>query len=287
MGSSDSPADNYMGFNQYSMMLQQQGKFTEAIAVNRKYQGKLHASIAAFLDATDYYLTVQLYLILGDTAGAMNVIRDGREFLQADYSNISNSKMFEAELILAEGMVSIKSGDLQKADQCITALEKLSYLSALPAIGRYRTLLIACVESTTGDHREAIATLEQLDPHVSRLPDAPMYLYPLAVNYYLDENLDKARELFANLANNSYMKFYHPYESIMGLYWLGRIHQDMSNPEQAGKYFAAFLSHWKEADDKLPEVKDARLRLRNLMASLPGDKLLQRSPTAHSETFRR
>ena len=55
----------------------------------------------------------------------------------------------------------------------------------------------------------------------------------------------------------------------MAHYRLGKLYEKKGNNEQALKYYQDFLNIWKDADEDLPELIDAKSRLLKLKEIKP------------------
>jgi serine/threonine protein kinase len=60
--------------------------------------------------------------------------------------------------------------------------------------------------------------------------------------------------------------FYAYIPNVKAHYWLGVAHEKLGEKEKAIKEYKIFLNTWKDADFNSPEIKDAKVRLKNLKA---------------------
>jgi tetratricopeptide (TPR) repeat protein len=86
----------------------------------------------------------------------------------------------------------------------------------------------------------------------------------LARAYYRAGDVDKAVEEYKNLLNLIVLKHWYGYVITKGNYELAKIYQERGEQGKAIEYYEKFLHIWKEADEDLPELIDAKKRLANL-----------------------
>ena len=59
----------------------------------------------------------------------------------------------------------------------------------------------------------------------------------------------------------------HDYDYVIGFYILGQAYEAKGDKNKAIENYEKFLEIWKDADDDLPDLIDARKRLANLEGS--------------------
>ena len=98
----------------------------------------------------------------------------------------------------------------------------------------------------------------------SQLDDHAMFIYPLASAYYKSGDLEKAREHFRNITLLTTGRLFYGDIFARSLYMLGKICQEKGQEEEAIKHYARFTKLWEKADPGIPELEDAKKRLRDL-----------------------
>ncbi len=150
----------------------------------------------------------------------------------------------------------LQVGELERAEEFVNerfARNKLTHRSAL-----------SLLQSAKGRCSEARAFADSVFQSVSA--DTKVWiLYPLAVCQFEHGKLDRAKESLIqiqSLYDNSLgvRAVYYP----KSMYLLGRIYEKKGEKELAIANFEKFLDLWKEADEDLPELIDAKARLAKL-----------------------
>jgi len=74
---------------------------------------------------------------------------------------------------------------------------------------------------------------------------------------------NKAKEEYEYVLRHQYATFFDALPTMWPLahYWLAKIHELNQNKVEAIKYYQKFLDLWKDADEDLPELLDARNRI--------------------------
>jgi serine/threonine protein kinase/tetratricopeptide (TPR) repeat protein len=83
------------------------------------------------------------------------------------------------------------------------------------------------------------------------------YQEALARAYWMAGRLDDAAKEFGNL-----LRIYGFHATAH--YELGQVYEEMNRPEDAKRHYERFLEMWKNADEGLPQLEDARARLAKL-----------------------
>ena len=91
------------------------------------------------------------------------------------------------------------------------------------------------------------------------------FYHALATAYYKSGNLDNAITEYNNILKLVFLKLYDGDIISKSHYELAKIYGELGEKEKAVEFYNKFLEIWKEADEDLPELIDAKKRLGNLM----------------------
>jgi tetratricopeptide (TPR) repeat protein len=127
------------------------------------------------------------------------------------------------------------------------------------------------VELEKGNFSEAITLIKKgielllPNPEASALPVHHAIMYnSLAMAYKRSGDLDKAQAEYTRILDLVFLKVYYGYIISKSNYELAKIFEQKGKTEKAKEYYKEFLDIWKEADEDLPELSDAKKRLANL-----------------------
>jgi serine/threonine protein kinase/Tfp pilus assembly protein PilF len=115
-----------------------------------------------------------------------------------------------------------------------------------------------------GYFKEALSSLPYelgLGPFAS---DQAVFVEHLALTYYHSGEREKAREEYEKILTLTMGKLYFGDIYARSLYWMGRIYEEEGLKDKAVKHYEKFLDLWKDADQGMAEVEDARKRLAGL-----------------------
>ncbi len=132
------------------------------------------------------------------------------------------------------------------------------------SIGWWYSAVLSLINSAKNECTKAESfadTILQTAPGHTKI----LVLYPLARCQFESGQLDKAKGSLLrlqNVYNNDYgfRAVYYP----KSFYLLGKIYEKKGEKKLAIENFEKFLDSWKDADEDLPELKDARERLTKL-----------------------
>jgi serine/threonine protein kinase/tetratricopeptide (TPR) repeat protein len=94
---------------------------------------------------------------------------------------------------------------------------------------------------------------------------------PLAYGYLRSGNLDEAARQYKKVLEIRSLGFERQEPWILTHYQLGRIYEQKGQPEKAVEYYQRFLNIWKEADEDLIPLQEAKDRLAALKRSSSND----------------
>lgn len=87
----------------------------------------------------------------------------------------------------------------------------------------------------------------------------------LAAAYLEAKQFEEARRGYEALLKNRAVGFdinNVPHYWILAHYWLGKVYEGMKQPDKATSYFQRLVTIWKEADQEIPLLKDAKQQIR-------------------------
>ena len=98
---------------------------------------------------------------------------------------------------------------------------------------------------------------EWIQPHAYILTN-------LASAYYLNGDLEKAKKEYEKILTLTTGRLREGDLYAKSFYMLGKIHKEQGDTAKAIEYYEEFLDLWKNADEGLPELEDAKKRLAEL-----------------------
>jgi tetratricopeptide (TPR) repeat protein len=174
------------------------------------------------------------------------------------------------------GLVDLEMGQIDSAKIRLANIDRIipSVLPLFQYLARYRhNLLLAKILFAEKRFTELInlckrpkvkGTAPWIGSWIHTNENMPAMQDELARAYYDIGQLDKAIETYEKITK------IHRQEQVRDLihplyhYRLAKLYEENSEPEKAIERYERFLELWKEADEELPEPKDARMRLENL-----------------------
>jgi len=84
---------------------------------------------------------------------------------------------------------------------------------------------------------------------------------PLALTYYIDGNLEKARNSYEIIISHPQVRLDNGDIYAKAFYMLGKIFEEQGKKRKAIEHYEKFLDLWKDADPGIAEVEDAKKRL--------------------------
>jgi serine/threonine protein kinase/tetratricopeptide (TPR) repeat protein len=176
------------------------------------------------------------------------------------------------------GLCNVKEGRLDLArmelGEMKSALEDLSGRDKENLMENI-SILQAEIDLTEGSIKEAMVSLEKIVPSSGFQPNQPFNFYILmnrnwsqykeqrARIYAISDDLDRAITEYEGLVSPDPTKtnaLIHP----LYHYSLGKLYAEKGWQDKAKAQYEKFLQLWKDADEGLPEVEDARRRLAGL-----------------------
>ena len=179
----------------------------------------------------------------------------------------------EWEGIFFESIALANLGQMAQVHQ--TAERLLERTASIPTEKEKRRHhhLIGEIALIEGDVETAVRELEQAR---SMLPPGPSehhipILYSLASAYIAAGGNDKAAEWFLKIADSGSEHIKHPIPYVRSFYFLGRIHEERGDVNEAGNFYRRFYEYWKDGDMDRERVEEAKRKLSSQKTSRSDD----------------
>jgi tetratricopeptide (TPR) repeat protein/TolB-like protein/predicted Ser/Thr protein kinase len=235
-----------------------QGKFEEALAV-------LDNGIAA-----DKMEQVDLVTIMDKNQLKMDIYKQKKEWSKALkeaelYMAVyrKDNPDFIGEELAPYIMLLAESNNLKKAKELVEALKKDIEKKDPGSMSLYWALA-GYIELAKGNFKASITNFEQLDVALIR---------NFAMRYWLARAYLEANRLSETIAEfekalSTYdlSMAWNPIWAVKAHYFLGLAYEKSSWNDKAIQQYKEFLDIWKNADPGIPEVEDAKARLKKLKA---------------------
>jgi tetratricopeptide (TPR) repeat protein len=175
------------------------------------------------------------------------------------------SRFYDLEL---KGWICAEMSEWDKARNTAEEIKGLVDAGPFKKHIRHYDFLRGMIELKTKNYSGAIESFKKavsLLPHpVDFITDHGLYRYFLALAYHESGDLKAARDEFEGLVGfipgrNAFGDLY-----AQSYYRLGQIHELLENTDKAMENYEKFLDLWKEADQGIEEVEEARARLAGL-----------------------
>jgi serine/threonine protein kinase/Tfp pilus assembly protein PilF len=233
-----------------------QGKYSaardhlsEAILINKASQAKLSE--------------MRDHLFLASVFHAKGATREFEREMSA-VRGLQKEINVQPYFLYLTGRIYARMGRLQEATQLLHDLSaRLGDVMASSALDRSNRADQACHNLLKGEvellHKRYAQALELFG--IAANLDEQASQEPLAYGYLQSGNLDAAVKEYEKFLGISSLGFERQEPWILAHYQLGRIYEQKGQPEKAADYYQRFLNIWKEADEDLAVLKDARQRL--------------------------
>jgi tetratricopeptide (TPR) repeat protein len=158
-------------------------------------------------------------------------------------------------------MLLTEMGELTKADEVAEALRDTLELKE-QSMDTYHHAA-GWIALARGNPEAAIA-------HLTEIPSEALYYnrrFALARAYQEAEHLAEAAAEYERLLNNySNSRAFWCDWDVKARYYLGRVYEESRWSSKAIDQYEAFLEFWQHADAGIPEIAEARERLKRLQA---------------------
>jgi tetratricopeptide (TPR) repeat protein len=174
----------------------------------------------------------------------------------------------QKNILSAKGFVELDLGKTREAQKTADALKALIDQDANKKAVRYLDLLAGRMMIDNKDYSGATDRLSKAE---ALLPfqyffdnDQVIFMDALALAYFKQGDLDKARKECEKISQLTVGAFYYGDIFAKNFYRLGMICEKQGDKVKAGENYRKFLDLWKDADAGRPEVADAKKRLASL-----------------------
>ncbi|UCC44426.1 MAG: protein kinase [Candidatus Zixiibacteriota bacterium] len=151
-------------------------------------------------------------------------------------------------------------GDLDKADQLLRELERDIERYGPTALNEY-WFCVGLVEMEKGNFDTATALFQEQ----YKIRPSFIFRHRIARSYFGAGRIDDALKIYEEMINwYESSRGSWPVYGVMTYYYLGQAYEAAGRTEDAIEQYEVFLDIWKNADEGLTSVKDARARLANL-----------------------
>ncbi len=172
--------------------------------------------------------------------------------------------------LLYKGLAQIEKKNLEDAQETAVELRKITDKELNMTYMRLYYHLVGSIEIARENFPAAIDYLEEatsLMPaqrNIDNLNDQAFFIEPLAYAYYKNGELEKAQETYERLISLTVGRLHWGYEYAKSLYMLGKIFEEKGWKGKSIEHYEKFLDLWKDADEGLPELEDAKKKLKSL-----------------------
>ena len=179
----------------------------------------------------------------------------------------SDNGGWERAILHARGLAEVAAKSLGQAERTAAELKALCEQAANRKEIRHYLSLRGAIELEKKDYAGAIENFNQV------LPLAPTAL-PISWDldvmaglgnaYSAAGDKPKALEQYEKIVSSPFGRLNNAYIYVTSFYELGKLCQEMGFRDKARENFTKFLFFWKDADPGIPQVEDAKKRLKQL-----------------------
>jgi tetratricopeptide (TPR) repeat protein len=168
----------------------------------------------------------------------------------------------------AKGMTYVEMQAMGEAQRTADEIIKLVDQSMNRKLIRYYDNLVGRIELKRGNISKALEQLKKAESSMyyqyTHYNDHAMFIDPLALAYFKEGDLEKARLEYEKLTHLTLGRTYYGDIYAKSFYMLGKTYEQQGDTAQAIDHFEKFLDLWKDADPGMAEVEDAKKRLNEL-----------------------
>jgi tetratricopeptide (TPR) repeat protein len=127
--------------------------------------------------------------------------------------------------------------------------------------------LMAKIELEKGNYEGAVEYVEKTIPmyRYSPLTYPAGVLETQALAYFRSGKMDEAEDVLKKIQALTGGRYYYGNSYVRSYFMLGQIHEQKGEKAKAAELYKKFLELWKDADSGMPEVDDAKTKLKALM----------------------
>jgi len=234
-----------------------QGKFKQAIQIldDAIAADRLELAPGASTQSLSYKYVMKARIFVEQDSAARAV----REFETFRQTYLPDSITFSAIHTEFYVQLLVENNESAKAEQVAAGLKQVLEETEQPLKRYYYAA--GCVELGKKNYDAAISCFEQTEPE--RRDFAERFM--LALTNFEAGHYTEAKAQFENLmiAYNSPRAYYGVW-SVKMHYYLGRVCEELGQPEQAIAHYRRFIEIWKNADSGIASLDDAKVRLARL-----------------------
>jgi serine/threonine protein kinase/Tfp pilus assembly protein PilF len=172
--------------------------------------------------------------------------------------------------LLYKGLAQIEENLMEEAQSTADELKELTQKELNTSYIRLYYHLVGMKELAGENFPAAIdyfTNAVSLLPYqytTDNLNDQAFFIEPLAFAYYKSGELEKALETYERIVSLTVGRLHWGYEFAKSFYMLGKIYEQKGWEGKAIEHYEKFLDLWKDADEGLPELENAKKRLASL-----------------------
>jgi tetratricopeptide (TPR) repeat protein len=246
-----------MGFRTLALLSMYEGEFSEALRLMHE-STKCYSLSGNKLSVlrNDLFVAV-IYRTLGMT-DELNKQLD-------DINTVIGEVSSEPFWYMVLGNLYARNGDIGKAESILNVLSTKINKGNRFDEAAYSQLK-GEIELARGNNDEAVDLLET----TIKLRNDSYTLSSLAYAYYCLGQMEKAMSVYEDMIGPHYILGWEAQECVVEAYYnLARINEEIGNQEKAEKYYSQFVDIWKNADEDIPILQDAKSRLASLETIIP------------------
>ncbi len=246
-----------MGYRLQALLSMFEGEFSEALRL-------MHESTLCYSLAGNKLSMLRNDLFVAVMHRTLGVKDEFNKQLD-DINNVIGEVSSEPFWYMLLGNLYARNGNIESAETILNDLSEKVNEGNRNDEAAY-TQLKGEIELARGNLNEAIDLLET----TIRLRKDSYTLSSLAYAYYKLGQMEEAISTYEDMIGPHYTLGWEAQECVVEAYYnLARIYEELGNQEQAEKYYSQFIDIWKNADEDIPILQDAKDRLASLERSLP------------------
>jgi tetratricopeptide (TPR) repeat protein len=248
-----------MGFRTLALLSMYEGEFSEAL-------GLMHESTLCYSLSGNKLSVLRNNLfvaVIYRTLGMTNELKKQLDDVNTVIGEVSSEPFW----YLVLGNLYARNGDIEKAESILEVISaKITEGNRFDEAAYSQ--LKGEIELARGNNDEAIDLFET----TIKLRNDSYTLSSLAYAYHSLGQLEKAISVYEDMIGPHYILGWEAQECVVEAYYnLARINEEMGNQVEAEKYYRQFTDIWKNADEDIPMLQDAKSRLASLETIIPAN----------------
>jgi len=245
------------GLRSQALLSMYQGKFSDAIT-------RIHESTLYYRLTGEELSELRNNLLLAVMYRTKGMMPEFSEELNA-VNNVIDDISSEPYWYLLLGRLYARSGEINKAEIILDNLSEEINEGNRRDQSAYNQLK-GEIELAKGNTTEAIPLLEA----AVKLRNDSYTLSSLAYCYYKSGQQGKAISVYEDIIGPQYSFGWEAQQHCVEAHYnMARIYEELGDNEQAIKYYRDFLDIWKDADEDIPILLDAKSSLARLQTQVP------------------